>query len=576
MVLLLLANGADPNIVCKDMSPLWLACYHGLLELVFPLLDNGADPNFVSNGASSLHVATARGLVEVVSVLLDFERGANVNLATDRLGTALHVAINRGHRFVLDVLLSHKPDLSVTNRFGETILHLACRLDDDKIATTLLNSKLPIDPFQKDRVNGSTIAHLTTSPKLFRTLLKRWPQLLYANDDHNRSPTFYMHNGALDLFTSITSKLVEQCGPHLHSEIDQYADLILVCPLVSPLTKSLILNPNGQSPAQGQSFSGSEAIVSEATADLAQVSISQAPPQRISCHRAMMSARASGFMSLLDWAKEAPSSTSKASKQYILDMPEYCADVMNAIVYYCYTDMLKCAKDNLAELAIAAKQLGIPRLERMAKGKLGQAVEAGESSYVAELAALLHSNRYTDVKIIINPRSASSSATTTQSAATSQSKTIESHRFLLAAFSEYFATMFSVGLIETHSGVVELSDVTWTDFDAFLHWIYTYSVKPTVKTAQATFKMLELSSHFLCPDMALPLQTKLLSMLVGESYINVAQYIKEADRLGAQLLYEQCAAWFNGNPSRKGELSKQLDAATLQRFVAVSKPRPTV
>ena len=589
MVLLLLANGADPNIICKDASPLWVACYHGLLEVIFPLLDNGADPNFVSAGATPLHVATARGLVEVVSILLNFERGANVNACTSRLGTALHVAVNRGHRFVLESLLTARPDLSTANRFGETVLHLACRMGDEVAINLLLNSKLPIDPMQKDSVNGSTIAHLTTTPKLFKSLLRRWPQLLYANDNHGRSPTYYMPMDVLPLLTSITAKLVEQCGPHLLAEVDRYGDLVIECPVVSTLSQQLQEQKAQQADKKSPSSTTtapSEAIVAQATAELAQVSVQPAfMPVRIACHRAMMCSRAPGFRALLGVpAGDAPSMTQTDSLEsvgvkspQVLEL-DYSSEVMHAVVHYCYTDVLKCAKHHLEELAAVANKLGMVRLQQLARGKLGLAVEASESTYATDLASLRVSKLFADVKIIVReaaPASASaaSSSSAATTAATMLRKSFMSHKFLLSAFSEYFATMFSAGMREAQSGVVELEDVSLFDLDTFLHWIYTFNIKQTVKTANQIFKMLELSSHFLCPDMALPLQTKLLEMLINEDYKNLDLYITEADRLGAQLLYEQCAAYFSGRSNLRPILAKKLDPEVFNRLCKTTTPR---
>ena len=226
---LLLENGADPNIVCKDTTPLWLACFRGLTEIVYPLLDNGADPNVLCSDSSPLHVAAARGLVEVCEILLEYPRGADINFTSERLGTALHVAVSRGHRFVLEVLLKHNPDLNVTTRFGETVLHLACRQEDDIIAMQLLKSGLPIDPFIREESHKSTIAHETATQRVFRHIINRWPQLLHTLDAYERSPAFYAPDGIVPLLTSMTSKMVEHCGQILYDDIPHLADFRIIC-----------------------------------------------------------------------------------------------------------------------------------------------------------------------------------------------------------------------------------------------------------------------------------------------------------------------------------------------------------
>jgi len=588
MVLLLLANGADPNIVCKDTSPLWLACYHGLIEVVHPLLDNGADPNFMSNGASSLHVAAARGLVEVCDIICSFPRGVNVNVRSDRLGTPLHVAVSRGHKYVLECLLKYSPDLSLTNRFGETPLHIACRLSDDSIALKLVNSKLHMDPFIKDTVHGSTVAHITTSLKLFRTLIGRWPQLLHSTDDYGRSPTFYMPCDILALFTSLTSKVAQQSGEDLLSDVDRYGDIQLVCPVfVSKLSSSSSPPSSENHPSSHESSQETEKAISTSnmTFETQQDSPSPSshvvqlatemnnasitiPTERILCHKAVLYSRCTYFRDQLRSSLTAfePKTTRERHVEVTeLSVPSVSADVMHVIVFYIYTDTLKSPRQLLEDVAATAKFMQLDRLEAMALGKLGKVVDVPEGTLSSDLLTMRTEASFADIQVHLPSKISIASNTDTHS--------FKLHRFVLAAFSEYFRTMFTAGLSESRTGIVELHPEDPLIFDAYLHFVYSFTLKPTMKTIAQCFSLLELSSSFISPDLSMPVQTRILSLLINSDWTQLALAIVESDRLEAHIVYEQCVLYYSSNRSLHNSKKFKLPADMLERLQKMAAPR---
>lgn len=590
MVLLLLANGADPNIPCKDTTPLWLACFHGLTELVFPLLDNGADANVLCTGTSPLHVAAARGLVEVVHLLCGFPRGADVNLSSERLGTALHVSVTRGHQYVLEALLQYSPNLNVQNRHGETIFHLACSLDDDDMVNKLLNSKLDIDPFLCESRRGATAAHFVQSVPIFRKVIQRWPNLFYALDRFERTPSFYIACNIVALLTSLTSKAIKQNGEALHSDIPRYADIALVCPTISP--KVLQAKEDKSAKASNADSNKDSAAGAEETKDeVAEKETASATAAAVSCekvevlaHKAMLYARLPYFAKLLSPQIKKGEIAPAVSPIERLEVPEYTANTMRAVIHYVYTDELKCPKGFLRELVEAARAFGVKRLADLARARLTEAVEADPTTYPADMAKLLESEAFADVLVELPPvvaskaqnapssSSASPSSSTpsgSSTASSAPSKKYRLHRFILSTFSEYFRTMFSAGMRESSSGHVELEATPALIFEAYAFWSYTSTLKPSLKTIKDAFRLLELAHAFMDTELSLPIQTKILVQLSNDDWFGLETVFPEADRLGAQIVAEQCALRF---ASLREAHKRRMAPDVLARLERLSMP----
>lgn len=576
MVLLLLANGADPNIPCKDTTPLWLACFHGLVELVHPLLDNGAEANVLCTGTSPLHVAAARGLVDIVHILCAFPRGADVNLSSERLGTALHVSVNRGHQFVLEALLQYNPNLNVQNRYGETIFHLACRLDDETMTNKLLESKLNIDPFICESTRGATPAHLITSVTIFRKVIQRWPNLFYALDRYERTPSFYIACNIVALLTSLTSKATKHNGEALHFDIPRYADIALVCPTIPPKVTEGKQEKSSDKKNAKDANEASNETKDETLKEEAASAVSSATVE-ILAHKAMLYARIPYFADILKSQIKKGELVSNSGSVERLEVPEYSADTMRAVIYYAYTDELKCPKGFLRELVAAARAFGIKRLADLARARLAEAVEPGPTTYPAEMAKLLESEAFADLVVEL-PAGALSKATTSAAAPSSSTpaastatstKKYRLHRFILATFSEYFRTMFSAGMRESSSGHVELEATPALIFEAYLFWSYTSTLKPTLKGIKDSFRLLELAHSFMDTELSLPIQTKILVQLSNEDWIGLEMVFPEADRLGAQIVAEQCALRF---ASLREVHKKKMPADVLARLERLSLP----
>jgi ankyrin repeat protein len=65
-----------------------------------------------------LHIAAQKGHLEICQLLL--ERGAEINIRDRDLNTALHIAVLRGHLPVVQLLVQQGGDLTAKNIFGQT------------------------------------------------------------------------------------------------------------------------------------------------------------------------------------------------------------------------------------------------------------------------------------------------------------------------------------------------------------------------------------------------------------------------------------------------------------------------
>lgn len=104
----LLDNGADLHARSRnstDNTPLHAATAAGRRELVELLLARGADPNSQGAGWTPLHLTADNGDVAIAEMLLG--SGADVNARSNDGRTPLGMALQRGHKDMIDLLSQH-------------------------------------------------------------------------------------------------------------------------------------------------------------------------------------------------------------------------------------------------------------------------------------------------------------------------------------------------------------------------------------------------------------------------------------------------------------------------------------
>lgn len=138
---LLVARGADVNIPSRwGGPPIFMAAWQGHTSIIILLLANGANPNSQFNTDTALHKAAERGCLDCVKLLV--KAGADVNANNQKREPPIHFAAKKGHSAVADYLRGNgyvtpvPPAISAKlNRAdpikGET-LYLKCRNCHDR------------------------------------------------------------------------------------------------------------------------------------------------------------------------------------------------------------------------------------------------------------------------------------------------------------------------------------------------------------------------------------------------------------------------------------------------------------
>lgn len=175
-----------------------------LVQVVEELLDEGADVNLTLR-RTPLHVAAEKGHSEIVDLLV--AHGADLN-AQDHLGRVpLLLAVNRGHREIARRLAEAGTDATVRTHQGETLLMAALRQEDAELAEWLVERGVDVDAVGTDRRRATAlmIAAARGDLAMVEMLLQHGADPSLTND---RVET------ALDLSRSkaVTARLRETAG----------------------------------------------------------------------------------------------------------------------------------------------------------------------------------------------------------------------------------------------------------------------------------------------------------------------------------------------------------------------------
>ncbi|MBL7765464.1 MAG: ankyrin repeat domain-containing protein [Chitinophagaceae bacterium] len=139
----------------RGLTPLHHAAA-GNIDVVRFLVKKGAKINAQSkNGSTPLYVAARFGKTDIAKYLL--ENKANIN-ATGEAGSAMHQAVYRAPKELVELFLSYHPDLTLTESTGQTVMHVAATWNNYEIYPLLIAAGGNIN--QKD-LKGNTPLHCT-------------------------------------------------------------------------------------------------------------------------------------------------------------------------------------------------------------------------------------------------------------------------------------------------------------------------------------------------------------------------------------------------------------------------------
>ena len=152
IVKLLIANGADINGLKGCMTPLASSVYSGHSDIVKYLISKDAR----YNKTWLLGSAARGGILWLVEKLVS--EGADVNYRDDFGGTPLMDAAYKGHAKIVDFLLRHGADPSMTDEggilaLGATALHRAAMAGSEATVKILLAYGADVNAINK---NGKT------------------------------------------------------------------------------------------------------------------------------------------------------------------------------------------------------------------------------------------------------------------------------------------------------------------------------------------------------------------------------------------------------------------------------------
>ena len=184
----LLKLGADPNLKDEQgKTPLHVVAT-AQPDLIDILVKGNANPNAQDkDGNTPLHTFLARPVM--VEHLL--KNGADPNLKND-FGVSPYMMMLEEERIrdypkVLQQMLAFKADVGSTNQLGQTILHMAARLE---LGDTF-NNILPNCEICARDVNGNNVLHAlarTQNAEMIEKVVKMAPQLLKDVNVSGRTP----------------------------------------------------------------------------------------------------------------------------------------------------------------------------------------------------------------------------------------------------------------------------------------------------------------------------------------------------------------------------------------------------
>ncbi|KAJ9597224.1 hypothetical protein L9F63_011898 [Diploptera punctata] len=162
------ASKKKPDM-CHE-SYLYIAAKHGLVNLLTHFVERRTNINSKVHGGHRLllHELSYFGQVETMKVVLKL--GAFCHIKDGYDNTALHIAVVRNHKDVINLLLDSKLDVNSKNISGCTALHLAVILCNYDIAELLVSYGADINAIDDNDYTPLSIAHSYQDFKMIQLL----------------------------------------------------------------------------------------------------------------------------------------------------------------------------------------------------------------------------------------------------------------------------------------------------------------------------------------------------------------------------------------------------------------------
>uniref|UniRef100_A0A8D1D4E2 Ankyrin repeat domain 6 n=1 Tax=Sus scrofa TaxID=9823 RepID=A0A8D1D4E2_PIG len=129
---------SQQDAVAALSERLLIAAYKGQAENVVQLINKGAKVAVTKHGRTALHLAANKGHLSVVQILL--KAGCDLDVQDDGDQTALHRATVVGNTEVIAALIQEGCALDRQDKAGDTALHIAAALNHKKVVKILLEA----------------------------------------------------------------------------------------------------------------------------------------------------------------------------------------------------------------------------------------------------------------------------------------------------------------------------------------------------------------------------------------------------------------------------------------------------
>ncbi|XP_067685768.1 ankyrin-3-like [Haliotis asinina] len=193
----------------KKMTPLLMAAYHGKKDVLGLLLETGADTSAVDHKNNNvLHLSCTGGHVDTVKFILNLNI-VDIN-SKDLSGvTPVMLAAYWRKREIFDILVQQGADLSISDRYGDNILHKACIGGDKEIAKHVLKLHI-VDINSRGSKGMAALLYAAeySDGDMFDLLLRNGADPSVVNNDGNNALHLACEEGANDIVESVLSQSI--------------------------------------------------------------------------------------------------------------------------------------------------------------------------------------------------------------------------------------------------------------------------------------------------------------------------------------------------------------------------------